>query len=92
VLQAIPQSVPLQVGLPCGSVGQAVQEVPQLLGLVLDRHSLPHLWYPVASQEMPQLKGDPLQVDEPWGVVGQAVHEFPQPLTLLLATQVSPQR
>jgi hypothetical protein len=41
VLQVMPQEVPLQVAAPSLGAGQAVQDEPQLLTLVLLRQAVP---------------------------------------------------
>jgi hypothetical protein len=53
--QVMPQLVPSQVAVPCGSVGQATHElVPQLFTLVFDAQAPAQTWNP-PSQAKPQL-------------------------------------
>ncbi len=82
----IPQLVPSQVAVPCGSVGQAEHDdAPHELTLVFATQALTHQWYP-ESHVIPQLV--PLQVAMPCGSVGHAEHDdAPHEPTLVFATQ-----
>ena len=90
LLQLMPQAPLVQVGAPLVGVGQGVQEVPQLLGLVFDAQVLPQAWK-VLLQVNPQLV--PSHVAVPLvGAVGQAVQEVPQLLRAVFKTHAVPHK
>ena len=87
-MQLKPQLVPSQVAALLAGGEQAVQEVPQVAGLVLAAHDEPHWWNP-ALQVKPQLV--PSQVAVPPLGATQALHELPQSFTLVFESQVPAQ-
>jgi hypothetical protein len=84
-----PHLTPSQVAVPPVGMGQGVQEVPQLVGLVSLKQASLQRWKPglhLSSHLSPS------QVEMPSGDDGQGEQEEPQALRLLRSTQMPLQR
>jgi hypothetical protein len=84
-----PHLTPSQVAVPPVGMGQGVQEVPQLVGLVSLRQASLQRWKP-ALHFRSHLS--PSQVEMPSGDDGQGEQEEPQALRLVRSTQMPLQR
>jgi hypothetical protein len=87
LLQSMPHEVPLQVAVPCGSVGQALQLEPHDPVLVSDRQLPPQLWKPVRQPVSEHVPAVVSHAPVPFGYsVVQLVRLAPQTV-LLFASQ-----
>jgi hypothetical protein len=87
--QVKPQLVPLQVIVElAGPAGHAVQELPQLLMSVFERHWLPQRWKPALHEKS---HAPTLHTGTALVTAGQLTHERPHWVTLESETQMPPQ-
>ena len=85
-----PQTLPSQVAIEFGEVGQAVQLGPHVAGAKFETHWVPQRWYPAlhVNSQVPVA----LQVGVAFATPAQFRQREPHAVTVVGGTQLPPQR